>query len=155
MEFRVSLGAGETCDVQIPLESGFLGGMRALPLVFEFDTGQQIVRHQETLAPALVRRKRVEVDGDLGEWTRVSGVVLARGIPGYAGSFEELCAGDTNRYGAELKLAWDTAGLYLAARVQDPTMGPLHVRLGSGTRTSIFGVQLRMGFVLNWRTGEH
>lgn len=137
-ESQLSLGAGETRDVEFPSVAGALGGAGPLPLEFEFDTGQQVHRYRETLQRALVRRQRVEVDGDLGEWTRVPGVVLARGMPGYAGGFDEACAGDTNLYAAELKLAWDTGGLYVAARVQDPTTGPLHVRLGEWDQSQYF-----------------
>jgi hypothetical protein len=129
---RLELGRGETRDVQFPIRSWRPSANNAYGTDYHFSAEQGEVVWREVIHDTVVRKARIEVDGNLEDWRRVPAILLTRdgfGEGETRRAFDALQAASTNGYFGEFRLAWDTQFLYVAARVHDNSVSALHQRL--------------------------
>jgi hypothetical protein len=137
----VRLGRGETRDIQFAVVNFEPSPANAYPMVFEFESSAGTAAWQEVLHDLVVRRTRILVDGRLDDWQRIPPVRLYgfEAEPEELGmSFDAIRRQRTNAFLGEFRMAWDERHLYLAARVQDPTSGPLKQRLATRDEDQYF-----------------
>ncbi len=132
---KVALGPGELRDLEFAVSGSTPSAANAYAFNFHFESEAGAADWSEVLHDLVVRRRTVEVDGQLDDWNGVPAVLAYPddSEPGSAESmwrpFLEACAGGSTNRLAELRLAWDAQSLYVAARVNDPTPSPGHLRL--------------------------
>ena len=140
-ERRVRLGRGETRDFQFGIVSSEPTPANAYPMVVEFESSAGTATWEEVLHDVMVRRARIVVDGSLDEWKAIPPVLLYgfEAAPAELGmSFDALRRQRTHVFLGEYRMAWDDRHLYVAARVQDPTPGPLKQRMATRDEDQYF-----------------
>ena len=131
----VKLAAGARADFTFPIAEATPSPANAYPFTFDFARYALLTRWRETLHVVVAKKGTKAVDGKLDDWAGDLGVLVdarhQKADPTERAWMPFLKAKDAQPDGsfAEAKLAWDDGFLYVAARVNDPTDSPGHLRL--------------------------
>jgi hypothetical protein len=131
----VQLADGQSATFAFELAEAKPSPTNTYPFSFVFTSDAGKADWKETLHALVARKGTRKVDGNLDDWASDLGVLvdakLQKVDPTAAAWMPFLAAKDAQPDGSfgELKLAWDERFLYVAARVNDPTDYPGHLRL--------------------------
>ncbi len=132
----VSLHAGEKKTVAVTFSKVTEDASNQYPVAFTFDTNAGKCTYEEVLNCCVAVKRTMKIDGNLNDWENIPGITLL-------GKDKKLSQDELAREPwlrlkkqlppgaafAELKLAWDTNYVYIAAQVSDSTPQTDKVRM--------------------------
>ena len=158
----VSLAAGETRDVLLPVTAGTATASNVYALKASFDAGADgHAEHQEELHVNQIARRTIDVDGDLADWKGVLPQILPGSTIGTSQTeaaylpFVDFSKGPASG-GSTVYLAYDDTNFYFAAKISDGTPDPGMVRFANRDDDSYFypdHVTDLKGNALTWPAG--
>jgi hypothetical protein len=143
-DLAVTLQAGERKAVPVRFATVAENPDNQYPFGFVFDTDAGRCAYAEVLHATVAVKRTPKIDGDLGDWDGIPGVLVSGAVKGV--DPDELARRPWLRLlelpkgslFAEVKLAWDAENLYVAARVNDSTPQTDKVRMEGRDEESYF-----------------
>ena len=141
---RVKLAAGETRWLSFAIASAWLSPLNAYPFRFRFDSRAGDAEYEEVLHAAVVRKRTINIDGNLNDWQGLPGVGVIAGKQKAEASeamrrpWLEMRDQLPDGTFAEFKLAWDEEFLYASAQVHEKSPQPGIARMEGRDENLIF-----------------